>query len=251
MSRELEGRAALVTGASRGLGKAIAAALAREGAHVGLVDLKQHWVDAAADEIAAAGGSAVGIEADVTQRDRFADAIRRFAHDAGRLDILVNNAMWIRYEALPDITPEGFDRMVGVGLGGVIWGIQAAAPLMTKGGSIVNMGSVAGRVGSASAIVYGTIKAGIDGLTRNASSELGPLGIRVNAVAPSSVMTEGVAAILTPDVLKRRLAATPLGRIAVPEDMAQAVLWLASDRSSFVTGQSIAVDGGLGHHFQR
>lgn len=247
---ELVGRVALVTGASRGLGRAIAELFAAEGASVALVDLKQGWAEQAADAITASGGQAMGLGADVADRAAVHAAVAATVDRFGRLDIIVNNAMWNRYEPIADITPDTFAKMVGVGLGGIVWGIQAAAPHMRgQGGSIINIGSMAGRLGSPNALLYAGVKAGVDGLTRSASIELGRDRIRVNAIAPSTVATEGVLAMLGPDKMKDRVARSPVGRLGETGDIAQAALWLASDRSGFVTGQSIAVDGGIGHAF--
>lgn len=246
---ELAGKVAIVTGASRGLGKAIATLYAAEGARVVLIDLKPHWAQAAAAEI---GHGAIGLGADVSDRAAITEVIDGAAAQLGQIDVLVNNAMWNSYDLIPDITPDIFNRMVGVGLGGIVWGIQAAIPHFPQaGGAIVNIGSMAGRLGSAGALLYAAVKAGVDGLTRSASVELGPRSIRVNAIAPSTVATEGVKAILTPDQFHRRVSQTPLGRLGEVEDIAQTALWLAGSRSAFVTGQSIAVDGGIGHTLQR
>ncbi|WDA39770.1 SDR family NAD(P)-dependent oxidoreductase [Erythrobacter sp. BLCC-B19] len=245
---ELAGKVAVVTGASRGLGKAIATLFAAEGARVVLIDLKPHWAQAAAADI---GHDAIGLGADVSDRAAITAALDAAARECGRIDVLVNNAMWNSYDLIPDITPEIFNRMTGVGLGGIVWGIQAALPHMQSGGSIINIGSMAGRLGSAGALLYAAVKAGVDGLTRSASVELGARGIRVNAIAPSTVATEGVMAILSPEQLERRISQTPMARLGTADDIAQTALWLAGARSGFVTGQSLAVDGGIGHTLQR
>ncbi len=251
MARELENKVAVITGASRGLGKAMAELFADEGAKVVLLDLKPHWAQAAADEIVARGGDAIGLAADVSDRDAVTAAMADCVARHGRVDILVNNAMWNRYDPLEDITPETFARMTGVGLAGIVWGMQAAAPHMASGSSIINIGSMAGRLGSRGSILYSAVKAGVDGLTRAASVELGPQGIRVNAIAPSTVATEGVLAILSEDNLALRVEQTPLGRLGETADIAQTALWLAGERAGFITGQSIAVDGGIGHRLGR
>ncbi|WP_017672739.1 glucose 1-dehydrogenase [Blastomonas sp. AAP53] len=251
MGGELRDKVAIITGASRGLGRAIAELFAAEGAAVVLVDLKPHWAEAAAEAIAATGATAIGYGADVSDRAALTAVIDDAAARLGRIDILVNNAMWNRYDLIADITPETFARMTGVGLGGIVWGIQAAAPHMPPGGAIINIGSMAGRLGSTGALLYAAVKAGVDGLTRSASVELGPRKIRVNAIAPSTVATEGVLAILNEDQIARRITQTPVGRLGEAVDIAQAALWLAGERSSFVTGQSIAVDGGIGHTLAR
>jgi NAD(P)-dependent dehydrogenase (short-subunit alcohol dehydrogenase family) len=252
MTGELAGRVALVTGASRGLGFAIAELYAAEGATVVLIDLKPQWAHAAAEKIVPAGGEVIGLAADVGNREAVHAAFTEAAQKFGRLDIVVNNAMWNRYDMIADITSETMQRMLAVGFGGIVWGIQAAAPLMRPlGGAIINIGSMAGRLGSPGALLYGGIKAGVDGLTRSASIELGPDRIRVNAIAPATVVTEGVRAILDDAAIADREARSPLRRLCQTDDIAQAALWLASDRASFVTGQSLAVDGGIGHAFMR
>ncbi|HOA49228.1 MAG TPA: SDR family oxidoreductase [Novosphingobium sp.] len=251
MARELEGKVAVVTGASRGLGRAIAELFAAEGAQLALIDLKQHWVQAVADDLAAKGAKAIALAADVSDQAALRGALDEAGRQFDRIDILVNNAMWNRYDPIDEITPETFQRMTGVGMGGIVWGIQAAVPHMTDGGSIINIGSMAGRLGSPSALLYSGVKAGVDGLTRAASIELGPRRIRVNAIAPSTVATEGVKAILTPEMFADRVAKSPLGRLGEESDIAQAALWLAGERATFVTGQSLAVDGGIGHAFYR
>jgi NAD(P)-dependent dehydrogenase (short-subunit alcohol dehydrogenase family) len=248
MAGELAGRVAIVTGASRGLGRAIAELFVSQGASVAILDLKQPW--AGADDITSKGGTAIGIGCDVSDRDAVHAAVAQTLSAFGRLDVLVNNAMWNKYEPIADITQETFDRMTRIGLGGIVWGIQAAAPAMREhGGSIVNIGSMAGRLGSPNALIYAGVKAGVDGLTRSASIELGKHRIRVNSIAPSTIATEGVLAMLTPEAMANRLDRSPVGRLGETSDIAETALWLASDRSSFINGQSIAVDGGLGHAF--
>ncbi|MDP1027616.1 SDR family oxidoreductase [Sphingomonas sp. KR1UV-12] len=250
MAGELTGRVAIVTGASRGLGRAIAELFVAEGARVAVLDLKQPWAAAVADEINAKGGQAIGLGCDVGDREAVHAAVQATLDAFGQLDILVNNAMWNRYEPVETITTETFERMTRVGMGGIVWGIQAATPAMrARGGSIVNIGSMAGRLGSPNALIYAGVKAGVDGLTRAASIELGRDNIRVNAIAPSTVATEGVLAMLSDEMMARRLERSPMGRLGETGDIAQTALWLASDRSGFVNGQSIAVDGGIGHAF--
>lgn len=250
---DLNGRVAMVTGASRGLGRAIAERLAAAGASVAVIDLKQHWLQPTLDGIAAAGAQGLALAADVSDRDAVHAAVQQTVDAFGGLDILVNNAMWNSYDPIDAITPDTFQRMMGVGMAGVAWGVQAAAPAMRArgGGSIVNIGSMAGRLGMAGAMLYCGVKGAVDAMTRAASVELGPDGIRVNAVAPSTVATEEVRAMLDEETFAKRVASTPLRRLGETGDIAEAVLWLASDRSRFITGQSIAVDGGLGHAFPR
>lgn len=247
MGDRLAGRVALVTGASRGLGRATAELLAAEGCAVACVDLKAPWAEAAAQAIADVGGRAIGLACDVSDRDALQAALEATAAEFGRLDVLVNNAMWNRYEPIAAITPQTMDRMLGVGFGAVVWGIQLAAPIMRRngGGSIVNIASVSALLGIPNGLLYCGIKAAVTGLTRAAAAELGGDGIRVNAIAPSTVDTEGVRSVVSADGIQKRIAQTPLGRLGTTEDIARAVRYLACDDSSFVTGQLLTVDGGL------
>ena len=243
----LTGRVALITGAGNGIGRATALRMAAMGAIVGVNDLKQDFVDATVAAIEAAGGKAIGIAQNVATRDGMRAAVLGLAERAGRLDILVNNAAWVRYQAVPDIAPETVDRMVDIGFKSVIWGIQAAAEAMdpARGGSIVNVASTAGLRSTPSSIVYSGIKAGVMGITRAAAADLGARGIRVNAIAPSAVPTEGTAKHRTAEKDARRIARTPLGRLGTVDDIAKAICFLATDQASFVTGQVLAVDGGI------
>jgi 3-oxoacyl-[acyl-carrier protein] reductase len=199
----------------------------------------------------AAGGRALAIGADVSDRAAVGEAIERTADAFGRLDILVNNAMWNRYEPIETITEETAARMLGVGFNAVVWGIQAAAPVMarTGGGSIVNIASVSGLLGIPNALLYCGIKAAVCGLTRSAAAELGATGVRVNAIAPSTVDTEGVRAVVSAEKMQSRIEQTPMRRLGTPADVARAVRYLACEDSSFVTGQVLTVDGGLATSF--
>lgn len=243
----LAGRVALVTGAGNGIGRATARRLAAMGALVGVNDLKPDFVDAVVAEIEAAGGRAVGIVQNVATREGIRTAVLGLAERGARFDILVNNAAWVRYQAVADIAPETVERMLDIGFKAVIWGIQAAAEVMdpARGGSIVNVASTAGIRATPSSIVYSGIKAGVMGITRAAAADLGARGIRVNAIAPSAVPTEGTAKHRTAEKDAKRIARTPLGRLGTVEDIAKAICFLASDQASFVTGQAVAVDGGI------
>jgi 3-oxoacyl-[acyl-carrier protein] reductase len=165
----------------------------------------------------------------------------------GRIDVVVNNAMWNRYEPIDAIEPETLTRMLGIGFCAIVWTLQRVAPLMRAqgGGSIINMASVAALRGMPNALLYCGIKAGVAGLTRAAAVELGPDRIRVNAIAPSTVSTEGVRAMLSEETLAARAERTPLRRIGEVADMTSAAVFLASKESAFITGQVLTVDGGL------
>ncbi len=243
----LTGRVALITGAGNGIGRATALRMAAMGAVVGVNDLKQDFVDATVAAVEAAGGKAIGIAQNVATREGMRAAVLGLAARAGRFDILVNNAAWVRYQGVPDIAPETVDRMVEIGFKSVIWGIQAAAEVMdeARGGSIINVASTAGLRSTPSSIVYSGIKAGVMGITRAAAADLGARGIRVNAIAPSAVPTEGTAKHRTEEKDRRRIARTPLGRLGTVDDIAKAICFLATDQASFVTGQVLAVDGGV------
>ena len=244
MSGRLQGRVALITGAGNGIGRAIAEAFAREGAIVGVNDLKPEFTRDCVAAISNSGGRAIDLPADASRRDAVHAMVDTLRQSHGRLDVVVNNAAWVRYGPIGEITERSIDRMLAIGFEGVVWGMQSASTAMDRGGSIINIASAAAYLGMPNALVYCGIKSGVLGLTRAAAAELGPKQIRVNAIAPGSTRTEAVAAMLTPDKLAVRLAKTPLGRLGEVEDVAKAALFLASDESAFISGATISVDGG-------
>ncbi|AND93978.1 NAD(P)-dependent dehydrogenase (short-subunit alcohol dehydrogenase family) [Bradyrhizobium diazoefficiens] len=243
----LAGRVALVTGAGNGIGRATALRLAGRGAIVGVNDLKPEFVDGTVDAIKAAGGKAVAVTQDVSSRDGMRQAVLGLAEQQGRFDILVNNAAWVRYQSVADIAPETVERMLNIGFKAVMWGIQAAAEVMDaeRGGAIVNVASVAGLISAKNSIVYSGIKAGVMGITRAAAAELGARNIRVNAVAPSAIPTEGTMRNRNAELDARRVARTPLGRLGTVDDIAKAICFLAGDESGFISAQVLTVDGGI------
>jgi NAD(P)-dependent dehydrogenase (short-subunit alcohol dehydrogenase family) len=245
MTTRLEGRVALVTGGARGIGRGIVERMVAEGAAVGVLDLKLELAQETAAAIRTAGGRALAFGGDVARRETLFDAAQALRDEFGRLDVLVSNAMWVRYGPIEDITPEALQRMVGTGFASVVWGIQAAAQHMAEGGSVVNIASAAAFLGLPQGMVYCGVKAGVLGLVRSAAVDLGPRGIRVNAVAPGSVPTEGVKINVDPEKTKIRLAKTPLRRLGTVEDVAGAVCFLASSDSSWITGECIKVEGGV------
>lgn len=168
MAQAFAGQVALVTGAGNGIGRAIARQLAAGGATVGVNDLKPEFVDRVVQEIAASGGRSISVVENVATREGMRRAVLGAAERGGRLDVMVNNAAWVRYQAIPDVAPGTVDRMLDVGFKAVIWGIQAAAEAMdpARGGAIVNLASVAGIVSARNSIVYSGIKAGIMGIDR-------------------------------------------------------------------------------------
>ena len=245
--QDLAGRVALITGAGNGIGRATARLLASRGAIVAVNDLKDGFVDAAVAEIRASGGNAFGVVENVSTREGMLKAVRRARAEGGRFDVMVNNAAWVRYQAVQDIAPETVDRMIGIGFTGVIWGIQAAVAEMDpdRGGVIVNVASTAALRSAKHSVVYSGIKAGILGITRAAAAELGARNIRVNAICPSAVPTEGT--MRNRDAVRdaARVARTPLGRLGSVDDIARGIGFLVSDAAGFMTAQALVLDGGV------
>lgn len=246
MNASLEGRVAFISGAGHGIGRATALAMARLGATVGVNDLKQEFVEEACAQIRALGGKAIALPRDVSSREGMREAVMQLAREAGRLDIMVNNAAWVRYQPLAEITPEVMDRMVEIGFKSVIWGIQAAAEAMDaeRGGAIVNVASIAGFKSPMRSVVYSGIKAGVLGITRAAAADLGGRNIRVNAVAPGAVPTEGTAKHRNAELDARRIARTPLRRLGTVEEIADAICFLAGDAARFLNAEVLRLDGG-------
>lgn len=247
MNQDLLGRVALITGAGAGIGRETAFQMAARGAIVCVNDLKEEFVAPVVEDIRSRGGQAFGIALNIASQDGIRTAIRRAFELGGRFDILVNNAAWVRYQAIPDIMPETVERMLEVGFKSVIWSLQEAVAVMDpqRGGSIVNVASVAALRSAANSVVYSGIKAGILGVTRAAAAELGARNIRVNAVCPSAVPTEGTQRNRNTERDANRVARTPLGRLGTVEDIARAICFLASDEAGFITAQALAVDGGI------
>ncbi|KRB98758.1 oxidoreductase [Hydrogenophaga sp. Root209] len=249
MEPSLKNKVALVTGGAQGIGRAIAQRFADMGALVGVLDIRLDRAEQAVEEIRAGGGLAQAFGGNVAQRETFTEAVAALEQQHGRLNVLVNNAIWVRYGPTDAITPEMLERMTATGFHSIVWGVQAAAPAMERsgGGSIINIASAAGFLGIPGALVYCGVKAGALGLTRAAAVELGPRKIRVNAIAPGSVPTEGVRINVDEALATKRVARTPLGRLGHVDDIAAAAAFLATDESSFMTGECLLVDGGVTH----
>jgi 3-oxoacyl-[acyl-carrier protein] reductase len=235
----LEGKTALVTGASRGIGSAIALELATAGASV-VVGYRSGAEEA--EKVASeAGGRAV--EADVSEPEE----AKRLVEEAGELDILVNNAGITRDGLLARMPDDDWRAVIETNLSGVFYTCRAAVRGMMKrrAGSIVNVSSIVGLHGNPGQTNYGAAKAGIIGFTKSLARELGSRGVRANVVAPGYV-TSRLTEILPEDLRAQMLANTPLGRLGDPEDVAGAVRFLCSDEATFITGEVLLVDGGLG-----
>jgi len=242
----LQGKVALVTGAARGVGAHIARRFAENGCFVYVADLDSTAANAFAAGLGP-GGAAIAL--DVRDRAAVRVAVEQIERERGGLDVLVNNAGLLANGPFDATAGEAWDNLVAVNLTGVYNCVQAAVPAMRRrgSGSIINIASVSHEKGGGAFgnVWYGATKAGVVAMTKGLGRELGPYAIRVNAIAPAVVATDMVRALLTPEMRERIVARIPLGRLAEPEDVARLALFLASDASSFITGETIAVDGGF------
>ncbi|MCI7330437.1 MAG: 3-oxoacyl-[acyl-carrier-protein] reductase [Selenomonadaceae bacterium] len=243
----LDGKVALVTGASRGIGRAIALKLASEGAKVAINYAgNTAKAEAVTAEIEAAGGEAMLVQADVSDAAQVDAMVKTVAEAFGTIDILVNNAGITRDGLLMRMKEEDFDAVLNTNLKGVFHCTKAVSRLMMKKryGRIVNMASVVGLMGNAGQTNYAAAKAGVMGFSKSAARELASRGITVNTVAPGCINTD-MTAVLPDKVKEGMLQSIPLQRIGEPEDVANAVLFLASDLAAYITGQNVDVDGGM------
>lgn len=243
----LDGRYALVTGASRGIGRAIALRLAAEGAAVALNFAGNvAAAEAVRKEIESAGGKAILVPADVADETAATEMVKKTIEAFGAIDILVNNAGITRDGLLLRTKEEDWDAVLNTNLKGVFHCSKAAAKFMMKKryGRIVNMASVVGLVGNSCQANYAAAKAGVIGFTKALAKELAGRGITVNAIAPGFIRSD-MTDVLPDTVKETMLAGIPLGRAGEPEDVAKAALFLASDQAAYITGQVLTVDGGM------
>ncbi len=242
----LQGKVAIVTGGTRGIGLAIVRTYLQNGAKVALFGSREETVNKALDELKAenAGWEVIGMAPDLTDYAVVKAAVDDVAHHFGKVDILVNNAGISAREPLEAYEPESFKRIMDLNVTALFNGCKAVEPIMKAqgGGCIINTSSMVSLYGQPSGVGYPTSKFAVNGMTKSLARELGRVGIRVNAVAPGVTRTDMVAA-LPPEMVARISAPIPLGRIGEPEEVANVFLFLASDLASYVTGAVISVDG--------
>jgi meso-butanediol dehydrogenase / (S,S)-butanediol dehydrogenase / diacetyl reductase len=241
------GQPILISGAGRGLGEGIASHLASEGAIVGVADINEQSARDVTAAIRAAGGKAHAYGGDLGKRQAFFDVAEAFAGDAGPLRAVINNASVLVYEPIEQVTEETLDRMLSAGLKSVFWGVQAFLAHRDESapGNILNYSSPVAYRGRPNTGAYTTIKAGIAGLTKVLAGELGPRGIRVNAIAPGSVPTPATEGFVTAEQYVQRAKTIPLRRNGTPDDVAKAAAFLLSDDAAFINGAMLAIDGGI------
>ena len=244
----LQNKVAIVTGAGSGIGAASAARFALEGAAVAVADVRLRKAEEVAAAIRDTGGHAIALEVDVAHADSVQAMVAATVAEYGRLDVLFNNAGTLRPGTAEELSPQDWDFVMAVNVRSVFLGAKYAVPVMRSqgGGSIVNTASISGLHGDGGSVVYAASKAAVINLTRALSTDHAPEGIRVNAICPGTIQTPPVKRMMAdPVALQRNLDAHALRRLGFPEEIAAAAVWLASDESSFVTGEAIVVDGGL------
>ena len=252
MSDRLKNEVIAITGGGTGIGLAVATAALREGAKVALIDLDGVLAERSASSLRAAGGEAAGFGADVTNGANIAAALQATEQAIGPLTGLVNNAGIAGFGSVHEADPVAWERIMAVNVTGTFLASKAVLPgMLARGrGAIVNFGSVAGMVGIPTMAAYCAAKGAVINLTRQMAADYSGKGVRVNAVCPGTVASTGMGQQLlgsdtSPEVKARRLAKYPMGRFAVPEDIAEAVIFLLSSQAAFVSGAAFAVDGGM------
>ena len=242
----LEDNVALVTGAARGIGEAIARLFAKEGAAVVIGDILETEGEATAADMRAQGGEARFLRLDVTSEDSWQQAVKTIEDWHGKLNVLVNNAGLVDREAIQDTPLDLWERIMAVNITGVFLGTKHVIPAMRRagGGSIINISSAFGLIGAANRPAYSASKGGVRLFTKSTAVEHAKEGIRANSIHPGYVLTPMTAKYPT----EERIAQTPMGRLATPEDIAPGALFLASDDSRYMTGSELVIDGGLTVH---
>jgi 3-oxoacyl-[acyl-carrier protein] reductase len=245
--KRIDGKVAIVTGGAQGIGLGVCLRLAKEGAKVAIFDVNPDEARKTAEEIDRSGGASLAIKVDITRSAEVEAAVKQVISKFGKIDILVNNAGISLVSKVADMTEDIWDRVHDVNLKGVFLCCRAVTPHMKerKYGKIINIASILALRGSSYYAHYGASKAGVVGFTRGLAVELGPHNINVNAVGPGVIDTPMADHDVAPEVRQRLQKRIPLRRIGVPEDIANAVLFLASDEASYITGQCLYVCGGL------
>src|SRR5712672_3421667 len=241
MTKELDGKTAVITGGSAGIGLAAAKRFAEEGAYVFITGRRQAELDAAVKEI---GPKAVAVRADASSIADLAHLFDTVKAAKGRIDVLFANAGIYEFTPLGSITEDAYDKMFDINVKGVLFTVQQAVPLMKDGGSIILTGSVAGSKGFEAGTVYGATKAAIRSFARSWTSDLKARNIRVNVLSPGPVQTPGFDVFADDNVRSYMKSIVPLGRLGTADEIAKAALFLASDDSSYVAGTELFVDGG-------
>ncbi len=247
MNARLQGRVCVVTGAARGIGLAIAERFGAEGGRLACLDVSARRLDPVVENLVGKGFEARGYAVDVGKRDEVQAVFAGVETDFGApIAVLVNNAVWARFQPLAEIDEETANRMLAVGVNGLFWTMQAAATQMERrgGGSIVNLSSVSAFHPAKDSIAYSALKAGVVGLSRAAAVELSAKNIRVNVIAPGMIATPASIAQFDAATIVTRQAQMPLGRFGEPEEIAALAAFLASDDASYVQGAVITADGG-------
>jgi len=243
----LDNKVAIITGAGRGIGRAMALLFAKEGAKVVVAE----WVTEGGEEtvrmVNEVGGDAIFVKCDVSKAGDVKKTVKAAVDAYGKLDILINNAAIAPYEPLVESTEANFDRTIAINLKGVWLGMKYAIPVMIKagGGSIINVASIAADAAQRGSSIYAASKGGVISMSRVAALEHAAHNIRVNIIKPGSIKTPLALSLMSTEVIKRVERETPQGRLGEPEEVAQVALFFASDESSHVTGQKLAVDGGI------
>lgn len=240
----LKNKTAIVTGARRGIGKGIALALAKEGCNVVISDIDEKNCEAVAEEVRKLGPKALAVQCDVTKKEEVENLFSKTVEEFGQLDILVNNAGIFPFVPFAQMKEEDWDKVMNVNLKSIFFCSKEAAKILPEGGRIVNISSIASFVGFEGLVHYCATKGAINAMIRALALELAPKKITVNAVAPGAIDTPGAGESATEESKKQTIAMIPLSRMGQPEDIANTVVFLVSEKSEYITGQTIIVDGG-------
>lgn len=242
----LEGRNALITGAAQGIGKAIALGMAKEGANVAIADVNMESAEKTAQEVTGLGVRSIAVKVDVSKQDEVTEVFRTVTGELGSLDILVNNAGITRDTLIMRMKEEDWDAVLNINLKGSFLCCKEAVKIMAKqrSGKIISISSVVAFMGNPGQANYSSSKAGLIGLTKTIAKEYAGRGIRVNAVAPGFIQT-AMTDVLSDNVKEEMMKSIPLGQLGTPEDVTNAVIFLASKESDYITGQVIHVNGGM------